>query len=271
MKKVFCIIPARYESTRVPGKPLRKILGKPLIEWTWQSALKVSSFRDVFIATDSEEIVDSAKKFGSKVIKTSHFHKSGTDRVAEAARKLNLCDEDIIVNIQSDEPLISPVSVESLISSLNESKSIDMATLVYPSSKIEEFHSNNVVKVVVDSNDFALYFSRSPIPYWKPVRSPVSGAGGEEKQHDFMSQRDTSCGILFLKHLGIYAYKMDFLQKITLLPSLSLEKKEKLEQLRVLENGYNIKIIRSVFDSESVNTEEDFQRIEELLQRMKRS
>lgn len=255
VKKVFCIIPARYESTRFRGKPLRKILDKPLIEWVWRNALKVSSFDDVFIATDSEEIIDSAKKFGGKVVETSSFHKSGTDRVAEAARKLNISDGDIIINIQSDEPFISPLSVESLISSLYK-KSIDMATLAYPSSKIEEFQNKNVVKVVVDSNDFALYFSRSPIPHWGPARPPMSGAGGEEKQDSFM----------FLKHLGIYGYKMDFLQKITLLPSSLLEEKEKLEQLRVLENSYKIKVIRSVFDSESVNIEEDLKRIERLLQ-----
>lgn len=244
VKKVFCIIPARYESTRFRGKPLRKILDKPLIEWVWRNALKVSSFSDVFIATDSEEIIDSVKNFGGKVVETSSSHKSGTDRIAEAARKLNISDGDIIINIQSDEPFVSPLSVESLISSLYE-ESIDMATLAYPSSKIEEFQNKNVVKVVVDSNDFALYFSRSPIPHL-----------GEEKQDSFM----------FLKHLGIYGYKMDFLQKITLLPSSLLEEKEKLEQLRVLENSYKIKVIRSVFDSESVNIEEDLKRIERLLQ-----
>ena len=245
MKKVFCIIPARYGSTRVHGKPLRKILDKPLIEWVWQNALKVSSFCDIFIATDSEEIIDSVKKFGGKIVRTSSFHKSGTDRVAEAARKLNISDKDIVINIQSDEPLIHPSSVENLISSLCKSKSINMATLVYQSSKIEEFQNSNVVKVVVDSSDFALYFSRSPIPYFR-----------EKIQGSFM----------FLKHLGIYGYKMDFLQKITLLPPSSLEKKEKLEQLRVIENGYKIKVIRSVFDSESVNAEEDFKVVERLLQ-----
>lgn len=249
MTKVFCIIPARYDSTRVPGKPLHKILNKPLIEWTWRNALKVSSFSDIFIATDSEKIIDSTKKFGAKVIRTSSSPKSGTDRVAEAARKLNISRRDIIVNIQSDEPLISSLSVEKLISSLYR-KPIDMATLAYPSSKIEELQNSNVVKVVIDSNDFALYFSRSPIPF-SEFRIPNS---------------EIRNGSLFLKHLGIYGYKMDFLQKITLLPSSLLEKKEKLEQLRVLENGYKIKIIRSVFDSESVNIEEDFERIERLLQ-----
>ncbi len=270
MTKVFCIIPVRYDSTRVPGKPLRKILDKPLIEWTWRNALKVSSFSDVFIATDSEEIVDSAKKFGGKVIRTSSSHKSGTDRVAEAARKLNISRRDIIINIQSDEPLISPLSVEKLISSLYKSISIDMATLAYPSSKIEEFQNNNVVKVVVDSNDFALYFSRSPIPCSKEkvvsdFKSAIRNRPTPKAMADGCPQSAIQTGFMFLKHLGVYGYKMDFLQKITLLSSSSLEKKEKLEQLRVLENGYKIKVIESISDSESVNTEEDFQRIEKLL------
>lgn len=244
MVKVFCIIPARYDSTRVHGKPLRKILDKPLIEWVWENASKISSFSDIFIATDSEEIIDSAQKFGGKIVRTSTFHKSGTDRVAEAAKKLNISNKDIVINIQSDEPLIHPTSVENLISFLHKSKSINMATLVYPSSKIEEFQNSNIVKAVVDNNDFALYFSRSPIP-----------SCSEEKQD----------GFIFLKHLGVYGYKMNFLQKITLLPTSSLEKKEKLEQLRVLENGYKIKVIRSAFDSESVNIEEDFKMVEKLL------
>ncbi len=244
VKKVFCIIPARYGSKRVQGKPLRKILDKPLIEWVWESASKVSSFTDIFIATDSEEIIASAKKFGGKIIRTSTVHKSGTDRVAEAARKLNISGKDIVVNIQSDEPMIQPSSVENLISSLSKSKSFNMATLIYSSSKIEEFQNSNVIKVVVDSDDFALYFSRSPIPHYR------------EKHKNFM----------FLKHLGIYGYKMDFLQKITTLPVSSLEEKEKLEQLRVLENGCKIKVIRSAFDSESVNIEEDFKVVEKLLQ-----
>ena len=244
MTKVFCIIPARYGSTRIPGKPLRKIVGKPLIEWVWRNASKISSFSDVFVATDSEEIIDSVKKFGGKFIKTATSHKSGTDRVAEAARKLNISDRDIIINIQADEPVIHSLSTENLISCLCKSKSINMATLAYLSSKVEDFQNSNVVKIVVDRDNFALYFSRSPIPYCK----------------------GNADGFVFLKHLGIYGYKMDFLQKITLLPTSSLEEKEKLEQLRVLENGYKIKVIRSIFDSESVNTEEDFKVLEKILQ-----
>jgi 3-deoxy-manno-octulosonate cytidylyltransferase (CMP-KDO synthetase) len=246
MEKVFCIIPARYGSTRARGKVLRKILDKPLIEWVWQNASKMSCFHDVFIATDSEEIEDSVKKFGGKIIRTSSLHKCGTDRIAEAARILDIADKDIIVNIQADEPLISRLSVENLILSLRKSGTIDMATLAYPSSNIKEFQNSNVVKLIVDNNNFALYFSRSPIPSY--IR--------EEKQD----------GFVFLKHLGIYAYKMDFLQKIARLPVSSLEEKEKLEQLRVLENGYKIKVIISLFDSENVNTEEDFKTVETFLQ-----
>ncbi|MCK4905336.1 3-deoxy-manno-octulosonate cytidylyltransferase [bacterium] len=245
MEKVFCIIPARYGSTRAQGKLLRKILDKPLIQWVWLNASKISSFSDVFIATDSEEIENSIKKFGGKIIRTSSSHKCGTDRIAEAARILNLADEDIIVNIQADEPLISSLSVESLVSSLRKSGIIDMATLAYQSSSIKEFQNSNTVKVVVDNNNFALYFSRSQIPFYNG-----------EKQDDFV----------FLKHLGIYAYKMDFLQKIATLPVSLLEEKEKLEQLRALDNDYKIKVVNSLFDSQSVNAEEDFKMVENLLQ-----
>jgi len=272
MEKVFCIIPARYGSTRAKGKLLRKILDKPLIEWVWRNASKISSFCDVFIATDSREIEGSVKNFGGKIIKTSSLHKCGTDRVAEAARILDVTDKDIIVNIQAYEPLISSLSIEDLILTLRKSETIDMATLVYQSSNIEEFKNSNVVKVVVDNKNFALYFSRSPIPHCREdkqnsftsFRNSKKDKGKEKVDSDFKSAIQT--GFIFLKHLGIYAYKMNFLQKIAKLPVSRLEEKEKLEQLRVLENGYKIKVVNSLFNSESVNTEEDFKTVENLLQ-----
>lgn len=272
MEKVFCIIPARYSSTRARGKVLRKILEKPLIEWVWQNASKMSCFRDVFVATDSEEIEDSVKKFGGKIIKTSSLHKCGTDRVAEAAGILNIDGKDIVVNIQADEPLISSLSIEELILSLRKSQATDMATLAYQSSNIKEFQNSNVVKVVVDRNNFALYFSRSPIPHCREdkqncftsFRNSKKDKGKEKVDSDFKSAIQT--GFVFLKHLGIYAYKMSFLQKIAGLPVSPLEEKEKLEQLRVLENGYKIKVVDSLSDSESVNTEEDFKTVENMLQ-----
>ncbi|MDD5454486.1 MAG: 3-deoxy-manno-octulosonate cytidylyltransferase [Candidatus Ratteibacteria bacterium] len=246
MEKVFCIIPARYGSTRTHGKLLRKILDKPLIEWVWLNVSRMVFFDRVFIATDSEEIEKAAKGFGGKVIKTSSSHKCGTDRVAEAAKILNIEKESIIVNIQADEPLISSLAIENLISCLHKSKEIDIATLAHESSDIKNFENTNIVKVVVDEDNFALYFSRSPIPNY---RDGITG--------DFN----------FLKHFGVYSYRMDFLQKIAGLPVSSLEEKEKLEQLRVLENGYKIKVIISESDAESVNTEGDFKTVEKLLGR----
>lgn len=238
--KTFCIIPARYGSTRVQGKPLRKISDKTLIEWTWHNALAVSSFSDVFITTDSDQILDVAKNFGAKVIKTSSDHKSGTDRVAEAAGILNIEKKDIVVNIQADEPLISSLAIKELVLYLKK-REVNMATLAYKSSDAESFEDSNVVKVVVDRDDFALYFSRSSIPF-SAVRN----------------------GSLFLKHLGVYGYTMDFLQKITALPASPLEEVEKLEQLRVIEHGYKIKILMSTSDSQSFNTEKDFKKAEGL-------
>ncbi len=286
--KVFGIIPSRFGSTRARGKLLRKILGKPLIEWVWQNVSKMSFFEGVFIATDSEEIEGTAKNFGGKIIKTSSLHKCGTDRVAEAARILDIADEDVIVNIQADEPLISSLSIENLVLSLRKARTIDMATLAYQSSNIEEFTNSNVVKVVVDNKNFALYFSRSQIPHYRNgVKKGFTPLEIKKKNYDlsncFISKKKESpnlkrnlrsdvssepslTGFKFLKHLGIYAYKMDFLQKITNLPLSQLEEKEKLEQLRVLENGYKIKIVISLFDSESVNTEEDFKKVEDTLQ-----
>ena len=261
--KTFCIIPARYDSARVRGKLLWDVLDRPLIEWVWKNASKVSSFSDVFIATDSKDIANSAEQFGGKIIMTSSSHQSGTDRVAEAARKLNTADDDIIINIQADEPLISPSSVENLILSLRNSQQIEMATLAYPSSNAEDFKNSNIVKVVVDKDDFALYFSRSPVPFLRDEND--SFALQQDMGHHVGYPTVAPRGILFLKHLGIYGYRMNFLQHISLLPLSSLEKKEKLEQLRVLENGRKIKVIMSDSDSESINTQEDFEVVERLL------
>ncbi len=244
--KVFCIIPARYNSKRARGKVLRKILGKPLIEWVWKNVSKMPFFDGIFIATDSEEIENSAENFGGKIIKTSSLHKCGTDRIAEATKILNVSKADIIVNVQADEPLISSLAIKNLISCLKKSEEIGIATLAYKSLNAKDFENTNVVKVVVDKDNFALYFSRSPIPNYRD---------------------GINDGFTFLKHLGIYAYKMSFLQKIAKLPVSDLEKKEKLEQLRVLENGYKIKVVNSLSDSESVNTEEDFKTIKNLLKK----
>lgn len=244
MEKAIAIIPARYDSKRLPGKPLRKILNRPLIEWVYESASKASALDEVFVTTDSEEVISCVKGFGGKVIKTSSHHQSGTDRVGEASKKLHLSPEDVVVNIQSDEPLISPRALKALISSIAGDKGIEMATLIYPSSKRDEFEDANVVKVVVDKDDFALYFSRSPIPHF--------GLGSSNR-------------FVFLKHLGVYGYTMRFLQKIIKITPSSLEKRENLEQLRVLEHGYKIKVVRSLDDSASVNIEEDLKKVERLI------
>ena len=214
-----------------------------MIQWVWESTSKVSSFSGVFVATDHDKVTDCVRKFGGGLLKTSPHHRCGMDRVGEASEKLSLSSGDLIVNVQGDEPLISPRALQNLIDFFCKEDSVQMASLAYPSTNREEFQDSNIVKVIVDKNDFALYFSRSPIPYWK------------EKTQEF----------IFLKHLGIYGYRMEFLQKITRLNPSFLEKREKLEQLRVLENGYRIKILKSMEDSMSVNNEEDLKKVEELL------
>ena len=240
--QTVAIIPVHYHSQRLPGKPLREIAGKPLIEWVYQRAKQVPSFSDIYITTDSEEIDSRAKNFTDKVIMTSSRPRCGTDRVGEAAEKLSLSENDIIINIQGDEPLFSPDSLEELVQMLCSSPEVEMGTLAYFSQKKEEFLDPNVVKVVLSKDNFALYFSRSPIPAFKNSETPS-----------------------FWKHLGIYGYRQRFLQLFRQLPLSPLEQTEKLEQLRVLENRYKIKVVVSETDSHAVNAEEDLKKVEQIL------
>jgi len=240
--QALAIIPVRYQSQRLPGKPLRKIAGKSLIEWVFQSAKQVPSFSQVYLTTDSEEISQEAKSFTDKVVMTSSHPRCGTERVGEAAEKLSLTDEDVVINIQGDEPLISPDSLEKLTQFLLNSPDIEMATLAYLSQDKEDFFDPNIVKVVLSKDDYALYFSRSPIPAPKDAETPS-----------------------FWKHLGIYGYRKGFLQIFNQLPPSPLEKRERLEQLRALENGYRIKVIVSEADSQAVNTAEDLRKVEQIL------
>ncbi len=242
--QIVCIIPARYNSKRLPGKPLIEISGKPLIQWVFENARQIPSIEKIIIATDNKKIKKIVENFGGEIIITSPYHISGTDRVKEAADKMNLTDKDIVLNIQGDEPFIDAKSVERLIELFKKDSSIQVGTLAFLSENQEELRNPNVVKVVIDKNNFSLYFSRSPIPY------------SERKK-----------GIKFLKHLGIYIFRYSFLKKWDSLPHSNLEEIEKLEQLRILENGYKIKVLLSFKDSIGVDTEDDLKAMEKEIEK----
>lgn len=233
------IIPARYESTRFPGKPLAMIKNKPMIQWVYENASKALS--EVYVATDDMRIFNAVEAFGGKVVKTLDTHQSGTDRCAEAAQKLSATiNFDVVVNIQGDEPFIKPEQIELLKSCFNSDAEI--ATLVKKIDSSEELFNPNRPKVVIAENNNALYFSRSPIPF---VR------GTDEK--DWTTKNN------FWAHIGMYAFKTDVLEKTTQLKQGKLELAESLEQLRWLENGYTIKTAETTTQSIGIDTPEDLE------------
>lgn len=243
--QISAIIPARYASVRLPGKPLVPILGKPLIGHVYERAARCRSLDRVIVATDDARIADAVKAFGGECIMTRADHQSGTDRLAEAADLLGLAEDDIVVNVQGDEALLEPEMLETLIGAITGAPDFPMATLAFPTGNREDYVNPNVVKAVVDRDGKALYFSRSPIPF---PRDGMEGAPA------------------FLKHMGFYAYRRWFLRQFTALPPGKLEQIEKLEQLRALENGYPILVAISPFDSESVDTPADLEKVLAVLQ-----
>ena len=241
---VIGVIPARYSSTRFAGKVLADIMGKPMLQHVWERAKLSRMLDDLIIACDDEIILKAANKFGAKAVMTSKEHTCGTDRISEV---VNPIDVKVIINIQGDEPLIHPMMIDSVARALLEDHSINMATI---SKKIEDpmqVFDPNVVKVVVDKNNFALYFSRAPIPFLAP--------NAEIDQ------------VTYYKHIGLYAYTKDFLFTYKNLPSSNLEKTEKLEQLRVLSEGFKIKVIETTFDTVGVDTVQDLEKVKEQLQK----
>ena len=265
--KAIGIIPARLKSTRFPEKIIANLLGKPLIQWVYEEAKEARYLEDLLVAADEQKIVDVVQDFGGKAVLTSKEHKNGTERAAEVAASL---DADIIVNIQGDEPLISPLSLDNLVSAFYNN-SVEVATLIYPIQDKQELKDPNIVKVVIDKDNFALYFSRAGIPYFYPVRSnpPASPVAPDEGRAGIRGtvappeHRGTSESLY--KHIGVYAYRKDFLLLFNQLPYSKLEKAERLEQLRILENGYKIKTVLAENDSISVDTEEDLRKVEEIL------
>ena len=242
--KVVGVIPARYASTRLPGKPLQEILGKPMIRWVYESAARSRLLEMLIVATDDERILSAVEAFGGQAALTSREHNTGTDRVAEVARGLEC---EILVNIQGDEPFVHPGMIDEIVEPLLRDPELPMCTSMHRVRDPEDFANPNVVKAVVNLAGEALYFSRSLIPY--PRKSE---------------------GHRVFEHIGLYAYRRDFLLKYAGLPQTPLEKLESLEQLRVLEHGYRLRVVetRQPYVPLSVDTPEDLERARELAREM---
>ena len=251
-QNVIAIIPARIFSTRLANKLLLELNGKPLILHTLEQAKKARNISRVIVATDSKAILKIVEASGSEAVLTSEKHQSGSDRIAEVADTLP--ENSIIVNVQGDEPLIPPTTIESAVTAILNDDSIQMATTCEPIDNAKDVLSPDVVKVVADENDFALYFSRSPIPF---PRDAVKKYGDLENA----LREEPNLLSLFRKHTGLYVYRREFLLRYTKLTRTNLEKVEMLEQLRALENGVKIKVIEVAESSIGVDTMEDFERV----------
>ncbi len=245
--KFIVIIPARYASTRFPGKPLADMKGKSMIQRVYEQAKKV--LEDVWVATDDQRIFDAVELFGGKVVMTSEDHKSGTDRCEEAYSKIG-GGFDVVINVQGDEPFIQPIQIKALMDCFTDN-TVELATLVKPFRKEDGFDvlfNPNSPKVIINKKKEAVYFSRSVIPYIRDVH------------HSEWLDKYT-----FYKHIGMYAYRSDILQKITKLQQSGLEKAESLEQLRWIENGYRIKVGFTDCETVGIDTPEDMKKALELL------
>jgi 3-deoxy-manno-octulosonate cytidylyltransferase (CMP-KDO synthetase) len=243
---IIAVIPARYQSTRFPGKALVPIKDKPMIQWVYERTQQSRLINRVIVATDDERIANAVARFGGEAVMTAAGHATGTDRIAEVARAL---DCGIIVNVQGDEPLIQAAMIDEAVEPLANDRSIPMGTLCRRITSADEAFDPNVVKVVFDQNGFALYFSRAPIP-WN--RDPWAGK---------TSFADLSLEGPLYKHIGLYAYRRDFLLRYAALPQTALENTEKLEQLRALEHGHRIKVAITEHESFGVDIPDDLSKI----------
>ncbi|MFN3650821.1 MAG: 3-deoxy-manno-octulosonate cytidylyltransferase [Armatimonadota bacterium] len=236
--KVMGVVPARYASSRFPGKPLAVIAGKTMIEHVYRRASEAKSLQELWVATDDERIFAAVEAFGGNVVMTRPDHPTGTDRIAEAASGL---DAEVIVNIQGDEPLLDPGEIDAVVEPFTTEPDVVMSTAATPIKDPRDVQDPGVVKVVLDRRGFALYFSRLPIPYYR------AASDGR-----------------WLKHLGLYAYRRDFLFTYAALPPTPLEAAERLEQLRALEHGHRIRVVLTDHDAVSVDTPQDLERVRAL-------
>jgi 3-deoxy-manno-octulosonate cytidylyltransferase (CMP-KDO synthetase) len=245
------VLPARYGSTRFPGKPLARIAGKPLIEWVYRRAEGIRGARGLIVATDDDRIAETVTAFGGRVVMTSADHATGTDRVAEVARS---CDHPFVVNLQGDEPVFDPRLVETMIDRLSGEPVADIVTACHAITSERDYIDPNVVKVVVDGRGRALYFSRSPIPSGAFEEGGVADrsarAGGQPRAY---------------RHVGVYAYRKDALLRFTTLEPTELERAERLEQLRALENGMTIQVVVTDTPTFGVDVPEDIKEVEKVL------
>ena len=260
--KAVGIIPARWHATRLPGKPLAEIAGQPMIQHVYQRASQAASLARVVVATDDERILAAVRAFGGEAVLTSPDHRSGTDRVAEAAGSQAA---DVVVNIQGDEPLIDPHAIDSLVAPFESRPELSMTTLAVEIRTAEEIADPSVVKVVIDRQGYALYFSRYPIPY---SRDEGRGMRDEDRASGPSSLIPHPSSLIpRLKHIGLYAYRADFLQAFSRMEPTRLEQAEALEQLRVLENGERIFVVLTEHDAVSVDTPEDLARVRAMMER----
>jgi 3-deoxy-manno-octulosonate cytidylyltransferase (CMP-KDO synthetase) len=244
--KIVAFIPARYDSARFPGKPLALIAGKPMIQHVYERAKICPEFSEVFIATDDERIAECVRGFRGRAVMTRGDHASGTDRIAEAAFRMDLQSDDLVINVQGDQPAFSPLCIPYLIRPLTEHTDAPMSTLVFRIADergVNDPRNPKHVKTVSDKDGYALFFSRSLIPHY----------------------RESGADKIYYKHLGFYAYGVDFLKTFARLPLGALEDAEKLEQLRAVEYGYKIKIVESPYDSFEVDTPDDINIAEKIL------
>ncbi len=255
MKKGYIgVIPARFGSTRFEGKPLANILGKSMIQRVYEQAKKAQTLEKIIVATDDRRIFEHVKKFGGEVLMTSPKHPSGTDRIAEVVRHLQNASQPylpkVIVNIQGDEPLINPKDIDLLTGLFLKNKQLEIATLVSPCNSLKELENENIVKVILNKNDEAIYFSRYALPYFKAAKNKI----GLKKMQYF-------------KHKGIYAYSSKALLEISQLEPCALEKAESLEQLRWIFNGYKLLSSCTTNESIGVDVPEDVKKILKILKK----
>ena len=255
MPTCVVIIPARYASSRFPGKPLVLIAGRPMIQHVYERASQARFVDAVLVATDDRRIVAAVEAVGGQAVMTASAHPSGTDRIAEVAARYAY---DIVVNVQGDEPCIAPQAIDAMIQPLRDDAAVSITTLAHPLREVADLLTPHVVKVVVDRQGDALYFSRAPIPYdrhaWPQTPQILAAAG-------------VSLGVPpgCFRHLGLYAYRREVLLQLARLPQTTLEQVEQLEQLRALEHGYRLRVVRTTYESVGVDTPADVERAEQML------
>ena len=266
--KFIAIIPARYASTRFPGKPLAMLGGKPVIQRVYEQAVSVLS--EAYVATDDQRIYECVEQFGGRAVMTRADHKSGTDRIQEAVEHIGT-DADVIINIQGDEPFMQASQLQTLMQ-LFDDPTTQIGTLGKPFESMDAVQNPNSPKIVCDLRGFALYFSRSVIPFIrdaKPqtsnLKSQTSNLKPQTSNHKFQISDSP-----YLKHLGLYAYRREVLREVTQLPQSPLEKAESLEQLRWLENGYRIRVGLTDVETVGIDTPEDLERAEAFLKQQRR-